>query len=79
MRYYIHVQNGHGLVCDEQGQEFPTLDAARQHAFRAAAEMIADEIKGGCQVVKLTLHVHDEDDRRLVSLPVTASVEGPAA
>ena len=77
MRYFIHVQNGDGLVPDEQGQEFPNVDLARKHALRAAADIIADEIKGGCQVVQLTLHIHDEEDRQLVSLPVTAAVEEP--
>ena len=75
MRYFIHIENGDGLVPDELGQEFPNFDFARKHALRAAAEIIADEIKGGCQVVHITLHIDDADRQRIVSLPVTASIE----
>ncbi len=48
---------------------------AREHAVVCGAEIIADELKGGCQVVKLTLNIHNEGGERVTSIAMSASVD----
>jgi hypothetical protein len=42
-RYYFDTQNGDGLTVDDEGVEFPDLDAAKQEAALALADMVLDE------------------------------------
>lgn len=46
-RFFFHLCDGTGLVVDEEGQELPTLEAARARALTEARHIMADDMRGG--------------------------------
>jgi hypothetical protein len=56
-RYYFDTQNGDGLTVDEEGVEFPDLDAAKQEAALALADMVLDE---SLNPAKISVEVRDD-------------------
>lgn len=76
--YFMHLKNGHGFQRDDEGADFTDLDAARTQAIRTGADILAEEIKGGCQSVRLTFYIDDANQRRLTKIPMTASIEHTA-
>jgi hypothetical protein len=46
-RFYFHVCNGTGFTEDQEGQELPDLDAARQVAASSARSIMADDVRRG--------------------------------
>jgi len=51
-RYYFHLKDGR-LSLDEEGTEFPDIQAARREAIRYSGEVLRDG--GGVSVGRLTL------------------------
>jgi len=72
--FFMHLKNAHGFQRDDEGADFADLDAARTQAIRTGADILAEEIKGGCQTVRLTFYIDDADQRRLATVPMTASI-----
>ena len=73
--YFFHLDDGHGYVADDQGQELPDLQAARLHALKAAGQMIAEELATGRERLHLAIHIEDGARQRLMSVPLTVSLE----
>ena len=64
-RYYFHLRNDLS-VDDEEGEEYPTLEAARERAVQYALDMSAASV---VEERKLNLHHRIEvadSDRRIV-------------
>ncbi len=59
-RFFMNVHNGNGLTVDEEGVDYPDLEAARRAAVKAARGIMADEIKGGLLSLDSYLEVLDE-------------------
>ena len=41
-RYFFHIADGDDAFIDNEGTEFPNLDAGRDEAVRTSAEMLRD-------------------------------------
>lgn len=74
MRYFFHVLNGNGFTRDEEGQEFPDLDAARRCGLVGIRSVLGEELMRG--IVDLTgrLDICDENDGVLLSIPFAEAV-----
>lgn len=44
-RYYFNVINGDGVANDEEGDELPDLDAARDHAIVGIRSILSEELR----------------------------------
>lgn len=73
--FYIRVDNGEGFQEDTDGPAFDNVDTAREHAVVCGAEIVADELKDGCRVVKPTLHIFDAGGERVTSIAMMATVD----
>jgi hypothetical protein len=67
-RYFFNVRDGFELDMDDEGVEFPDLEAARAEAL-AAVEELRDEFTA--EVVHVELEVSDESGRKLLTLPLS--------
>ena len=67
-RFYFHIRNS-GNVDDEEGQEFPDLDAARECAVEAARDLVCADIRQG--YLNLDHRVEVADGAGVVLLQVT--------
>ena len=73
--FYTNIHNGHGYQRDEEGRNFRDLKAARQHAIEAGADIIADELKRGCDTVHVSLEIEDSARVHVASVPMTGMIE----
>lgn len=73
-RYFLHVEADGDWFDDEEGTEFPNLDAARQTALRAAAQMTADELATGVERLSQRIIVTDASGAEQLSVIVEAAV-----
>ena len=73
-RYFLHVEADGDWFDDEEGTEFPNLDAARQTALRAAAQITADDLVTGVERLSQRIIVTDENGAELLSVVVEAAV-----
>ena len=46
-RYHLNLYNGTGLTQDEEGQQFPDVEAAERAAIAGARSILADEVRNG--------------------------------
>lgn len=60
-RYFFHVREGSSFHRDEEGQELPDVEAARQEAVNAAREMLGEKLlHGGGSLNHRTIEIADE-------------------
>jgi hypothetical protein len=64
-RYFFHLRNGRNLIEDEEGLEFPDLDAACKEADASAREMLAEAIKMGHDDAPDAIVVCDAEGEKL--------------
>jgi hypothetical protein len=73
-RFYFDVREGARFDSDEDGMEFPDVDAAQREAAEAAAEIARDRLpKGLARTV--TVEVRNEHSQRIVTAVVTLAVD----
>ena len=73
-RYFLHVEADGHRFDDEEGTEFPNLEAARQTALRAAAQIAADDLASGVERLCQRIIVTDPNGAELLSVIVEAAV-----
>jgi hypothetical protein len=73
-RFYFHIEGDGWRVSDEEGVEAANVDAARQAAVRAAADMAADGLRTGAGRVSERIVVADESGTALVAVTVDAAL-----
>lgn len=81
-RFYTHLDNGQGYQRDTEGSLFSDVEAARSHAVRTGAAILADELLLGDEAVKMTLYIVDQDCRQVAAVSMSASIKhetGPEA
>ena len=71
-RYYFDVHTGTGLLRDDEGAEFDSLDAAIRGVARSAAEIGTGRLARG-DLSDVVIEVRNEHDQRIVT--VTASMK----
>jgi hypothetical protein len=57
--FYFDVRDGHKLMRDDDGLEFPNIEAARDEATRALGELAKDVLPGRA-VREMAIEVRDE-------------------
>ena len=67
-RYYFHTHDHFGFVRDQEGQELPGLDAARDVALRSAREIMGEDVKQGCLDLGGRIDVADPTGRVVLTL-----------
>lgn len=63
-RYFFDFRDGSGLVADEEGIEFPNLEAVQNEAARALTELARDELRkadGSGSPYHIMVEVRDDD------------------
>ena len=61
MRYWFDVHNGNGFTPDEEGQEAPDADAARQIALLSIRSIVSAEVDVGTLDLRGTIDVRCEE------------------
>ncbi len=64
-RYYLHICNGNGFTEDQEGQDLPSVESAREKAIAGLRDIMADELKGGVMNMASFIEIEDES-RQLV-------------
>jgi hypothetical protein len=73
-RYYFHLQRGGQLIEDEQGEELPDLDQAREKALAAARELLAEAIRAGVDIPVDAIIVQDSSGEQRLFVPLTEAL-----
>ena len=74
-RFFFHLHDVSGLVPDEEGREFGSIDSARAHALQGIRSIISDDAKSGTIDVTLTLEVADESGVSLFTLGFDEAIQ----
>jgi hypothetical protein len=59
-RFFFHVRDGDDLSRDEEGQEFPDVEAARREAVSSNREMLSERILHGGSINHRQIEIADE-------------------
>lgn len=46
MRYFFDIRDGDSVAPDEEGLEFPHIEAAQEEAAHSLADLVRDKIRG---------------------------------
>lgn len=71
-RYFFHLRDGDSLLKDdEEGQEFPNLEAVRLEAIEAARDILSEAaLSGHAGSLNQQIEVVDEAGHTVVTMPV---------
>lgn len=67
-RFYLHVCNGSGFVEDEEGQELPDLESAREQAIQGLRDIMAGDLRAGELNMASFIEVEDEARQLLTTV-----------
>ena len=67
-RYYFHAHDHSGFVRDQEGQDLPGPDAARDMALRSAREIMGEDVRQGCLDLRGRIDVTDGEGRMVLTL-----------
>lgn len=73
-RFYFDVRDGDAFIQDGEGLEFADIEAARQSAATALAEMAKDAIPGA-ERHDMAIEVRDEANEPLLKAVLTFAVQ----
>jgi hypothetical protein len=66
-RYFFHIYN-HDVTMDEEGQELPDIEAARELALDSARDLVCDSVHLGHLNLDHRIEVEDEQGETLIVL-----------
>jgi hypothetical protein len=73
-RYFFDIRGGTRFVADDEGLEFPSLDAAEREAAESAATIGRDLLPKGV-ARSITVEVRNMHGQRVVTATVTLAVD----
>jgi hypothetical protein len=73
-RFYFDSREGSRFLPDDEGLEFPDIDAA-EHAAATAAAGLGRDLFPNALFRDITIEVRNEHDQRLCTVTVTMHVE----
>ena len=73
-RFYFDVREGARFVPDDEGLEFPGLDAAEREAAEAVASIGRDLLPKG-DAREVTIEVRNEHRQRVLTVTVSMHIE----
>ena len=65
-RYHFDVQDGSGLVLDEEGRELANLEVVRREAIKGIRSLISAEVEKGTLDLSGQLTVRDATGRTVI-------------
>ena len=68
-RFYIHFQNSEIIAKDDQGQDLPSLQEAKETAMASAREILADNIKYNATNPLRGVMIANESGETLMTIP----------
>jgi hypothetical protein len=72
--FYFEVREGSRFVPDDEGMEFPDIDAAEREAAEAAAGIGRDRLPKG-DAREITIEVLNEHRQRIITVTVSMTVD----
>lgn len=73
--YHFNLEDGSGLIPDEEGRELSDLEAARAEGIRGARSIIADEVLEGRVDLRARIDITDGKGNVLIAIPFADTVE----
>ena len=76
-RFFFHIQGPDGTITDDEGQQFPNLDAVRTDAIAAIQDIVAESVRMGKGTrADDSLLVADEAGNVLLTVSFREAVSG---
>ncbi|TFI60118.1 hypothetical protein E2493_02410 [Sphingomonas parva] len=73
-RYFFHLYNAIGITRDEEGQELPSVEAARASAVKVIRDILRDEIGSGALGIGGRVVIADEASAIVGTVPFGEAV-----
>jgi len=73
-RFYLHVCNGNGFTEDEEGSDYPDIQAARAAAVAGLRDIMASELKRGELNLASFVEIEDEHHKLVLTVNFTDAV-----
>lgn len=73
-RYYLHVHDDLGAL-DEEGSDFPDLEAARAAALDGARDLVCDQIRNGYLNLDYHIEVASQEGQTLLKIRYRDALE----
>jgi hypothetical protein len=68
-RFYLHIRKGDALAEDPEGDEFASMEAARDEAIAAAREIMSEQMqRGELPEPNSCLEIADQDGRLVLTV-----------
>lgn len=74
-RFYFHICNGTGLIEDEEGQDLPSVEAARLEAMRSARDVMAGDVQRGILDLSSFIEIEDADHQLIETLSFQDAID----
>lgn len=76
-RFFFHLREGGTRIEDPEGQELPSLDAAKAEAEAAVREILAERIRSGRAIDGSCVEIADEAGRILATVRFADFLKSP--
>jgi hypothetical protein len=70
-RYFFHIRDAEGLIPDDEGTLFETLEEATAEARASARDLAVEHIRNGARIVRGAVEMALGDGGCLLSVPLT--------
>ena len=74
-RFFLHICNRDIQATDDEGRDFPDLDAARAAAIEGIRSILADEILSGTIDLRGEIRIADEYGYRLATVSYSEALQ----
>jgi hypothetical protein len=74
-RFYLNINNSNGVTPDEEGQEFPGIQDARQAALAGIRSILAAEVASGRIDLGGRIDIMDSNANLLLSIAFEEAVD----
>jgi hypothetical protein len=76
-RYFFYIVNQGRVVPDQEGDEFPDLESAKEEAIASARDVARQEIAEHRSLKDACIEIHDDHGRILASVSVHEVLDNP--
>jgi len=73
--FFTHIATTSGLIVDQEGQQFVTLDDACAATEKSARHLVADAFRNGKDQFVLDFRIDDKHGVRLATVSVDAEIK----
>jgi hypothetical protein len=77
-RYFIDLRDKAGMVSDEEGADFPSLEAALNEAKASARDLVKQYLDNRTPLEESCVEVRDTDGQVVAALTVAEVLDHPA-